>query len=150
MPQVPQHAERPGDTVTARLSWQDILLPAGWHLERQPGDGTAYWTRPGKTRGVSATTDGGGEQVLYVFSSNAPPFEPDTSYTRFGAYTLLHHGGDYHAAAKHLAEQFQLPRMPQRPRRPEDTPDFVDPWLGKRSEWHGIDVASIQRSIIHE
>jgi len=42
-----------------------------------------------------------------VFSSNAPPFEARTSYTRFGAFALLEHGGDYSAAGRFLAAQYR-------------------------------------------
>jgi hypothetical protein len=28
--------------------------------------------------------------------------------------------------------------LSHRPRRPEDNPNFVDPWLGPRAQWHGI------------
>ena len=41
---------------------------------------------------------------MYNFSSNADPFEADQHYTKFAAYALLKHGGDYSAAAKALAE----------------------------------------------
>jgi putative DNA primase/helicase len=69
-----------------------------------------YWRRPGKGgRGCSATTGycrgKDGTDLLYVFSSNAHPFEPGRAYGRFAAYALLEHGGDYGAAAKALAAQ---------------------------------------------
>jgi len=40
---------------------------------------------------------------LWVFSSSTP-FEPERSYGKFGAYTVLEHGGDYTSAAKALVE----------------------------------------------
>ena len=61
-----------------------------------------YWRRPDKTKGVSATTGYGGTNLLYIFTSSAPPFEPDTAYSPFGAYALLEHDGDFQRAAKVL------------------------------------------------
>lgn len=101
---------RPGDEFNRRgPSWSDILIPAGWKLVHHKGD-VAYWRRPGKDeRGISATTghcrsETAGD-LLYVFSTNARPFEPETSYSRFAAYILLVHGGDFQKGAKALAEQ---------------------------------------------
>src|SRR5690606_20387492 len=68
--------------------------------------GTVYWRRPGKTRGVSATTGRGGADNLYVFSTSTP-FEAERPYDKFGAYTLLTQGSTSHealsAAARDLA-----------------------------------------------
>jgi P4 family phage/plasmid primase-like protien len=92
---------RPGDDYNARASWREILEPAGWTLVQQVGD-SDHWRRPGKTdRGTSATTGHCGD-CLYVFSSNATPFSSGTAYTKFAAYSLLNHGGDFHAAADAL------------------------------------------------
>src|SRR5690606_29768817 len=40
--------------------------------------------------------------VLYVFSTNAAPFEPDRAYWPLAVYALLEHGGDFTAAAAAL------------------------------------------------
>src|SRR5262249_49783232 len=61
-----------------------------------------HWRRPGKNEGVSATTNYAGSGLLYVFTSNGAPFEADTAYTAFAAYTLLTHRGDFSAAAQAL------------------------------------------------
>ena len=63
-----------------------------------------YWRRPGKRAGVSATTNYGGSDLFFVFSSSTE-FDPETSYTKFGVYTTLHHGGDYRKAALALSHQ---------------------------------------------
>ena len=42
---------------------------------------------------------------LYVFSSNAHPFEPERAYRKFAAYALLNTGGDFSKAAMILARQ---------------------------------------------
>jgi putative DNA primase/helicase len=96
---------RPGDDFNARAEWSDILEPHGWVFQGRGSGETDHWRRPGKSRGASATTDHGGSGLLYVFSSNAPPFEDQTAYTKFHAYTLLNHGGDFRAAARALARQ---------------------------------------------
>jgi len=98
---------RPGDDYNARASWEEILEPAGWTAVVRRGD-VVFWRRPGKTgRTWSATTghcrSATGDPLLHVFSANATPFEPEKSYSRFAAYTLLCHSGDYKAAARALA-----------------------------------------------
>lgn len=98
------HGGRPGDDFNERATWGDVLEPHGWHHDRQRGD-VDDWTRPGKKEGVSATTNYQGSGLLYVFSSNASPFESLTSYTKFAAYALLNHDGDFAAAASALAQQ---------------------------------------------
>lgn len=99
--------DRPGDDFNARASWSDILEPRGWTLMQGSG-GVCHWRRPGKyDRTSSATTDHcrteAGLDLLHVFSSNAAPFESQKSYTKFHAYTLLYHHGDFHSAAESLA-----------------------------------------------
>jgi Bifunctional DNA primase/polymerase, N-terminal/AAA domain len=92
--------DRAGDDYSSRTSWHDILTPHGWRQIRHLSNGTRYWCRPGKTGlFTSATTrDDGG---LYVFSTSTP-FNTEVPYTKFGAYTVLEHGGDYTAAAQAL------------------------------------------------
>lgn len=92
---------RPGDAYAAEHSWEDILEPLGWVKSHTRGDVT-YWRRPGKGEGISATT--GHCRGLYVFSTSTS-FEPRRSYTKFGAYAHLNHGGDHQAAAKELGRQ---------------------------------------------
>lgn len=94
---------RPGDIFNTRAEWVDILESQGWTRVGRQGEVT-LWQRPGKReRGCSATTNYAGSDLLYVFSTNAHPFEPQTAYTKFAAYALLEHGGDFAAAAKALA-----------------------------------------------
>src|SRR5262249_42289775 len=49
---------------------------------------------------------------FYVFSTNAYPFEHETSYSKFAAYALLNHNGDYKAAARAIAERFGMKNDP--------------------------------------
>jgi hypothetical protein len=85
------------------VEWADILIPHGWQVVRQRGEVT-LWCRPGKRDGISATTGYCGDH-LYVFSSNAHPFEPARAYGKFTAFALLNAGGDFVKAATILAHQ---------------------------------------------
>jgi putative DNA primase/helicase len=95
---------RPGDDFNERADWAEILEPHKWKWVCRRA-GCDHWRRPGKLEGTSATTDYAGSDLLYVFSSNADPFEENTAYTKFHAYALLDHDGDHHAAARALAKQ---------------------------------------------
>lgn len=95
---------KPGKDFDQRTSWADVLEPHGWKSEHRKGS-VEYWTRPGKKDGISATTGYAGTDLLYVFSSNASPFEPDATYSKFAAYAFLHHGGDFSEAAKDLSKR---------------------------------------------
>jgi len=95
---------RPGDDFNARASWDEILEPHDWRKAGERGEGTD-WRRPGKEIGISATTNHAGMDLFYNFSTNGHPFEAETGYTKFAAYTFLNHGGDFSAAAADLAEK---------------------------------------------
>ena len=95
------HDARPGDAFEAQNTWEDILEPMGWIRVFTRGS-VSYWRRPGKNDGVSATT--GHCKGLYVFTTSTL-FRANESYSKFGVYALVHHGGDYGAAAKELARQ---------------------------------------------
>ncbi|HVG96274.1 MAG TPA: hypothetical protein VNK05_05220 [Chloroflexota bacterium] len=100
-----RRGDRPGDHFNARMTWAQLLEPHGWRPLFAKGDVTV-WKRPGKdTPGGSATTNFGGSDLFYPFSSNAAPFEPETAYTKFAAYALLQHGGDFGAAARELRRE---------------------------------------------
>lgn len=88
---------RPGDDFNERGDVRRLLREHGWTLSK--GGENEYWRRPGKTSGTSATLKDG---VLYVFSSNAAPFEPNRHYSPFAVYSLLEHNGDFTAAATSL------------------------------------------------
>jgi hypothetical protein len=94
-----QDGARPGDDFSARTRWKEILAPHGWEQVCDFGNGAWGWRRPGKDRGMSATTrDDGG---LYVFSTSTD-FDDKTPYTKFAAYAVLEHKGDFTAAAAEL------------------------------------------------
>ena len=95
---------RPGDLFNQQASWEDILIPHGWQCVRICGS-EGYWRRPDKRGpGMSATTNHDGHDLLYVFSTSTA-FESEKGYTKFSAYALLNHQGDFSAAARELVER---------------------------------------------
>jgi KaiC/GvpD/RAD55 family RecA-like ATPase len=99
-------SERPGDWFNRTKDWTAILEGAGWTHVFDRGV-ESYWRRPGKDRDHSATVNYQGSDTMKVFSSSTP-FDPEKSYTKFAAYTVLHHNGDYKAAAR--AAQREMPK----------------------------------------
>jgi hypothetical protein len=91
------------DDYNLRAEWQDILEPHGWTYAGCAG-AVEFWMRPGKYQGVSATTNHLGLGLLHVFTSSTE-FEADRSYSKFGAYAILNHGGDCSQASKELARR---------------------------------------------
>jgi putative DNA primase/helicase len=91
----------PGDDFNKRGDWGDILHPHGWEAVYEQS-GEIYWRRPGKSEGISATTNYAGTDLLYVFSTNTSLPAP-RAYTKFAVYSLLDHNGDFRAAADTLS-----------------------------------------------
>jgi hypothetical protein len=127
---------RPGDDYNERASWDDIL--SGWTRVRSFGGNCWAWVRPGKNPrdGISATTGRNDADNLYVFSSSTE-FETERPYSKFAAYTLLHNGGDYSAAARDLRgkgygsppEQQSTQSRPAREVDPMAEPQRIEPKL---------------------
>ncbi|MCI0339333.1 MAG: bifunctional DNA primase/polymerase [Acidobacteria bacterium] len=92
---------RPGDDFNVRGDARATLEKHGWKYLRKGSRGE-LWRRPGADH-TSATLFPDGS--LFVFSTNAHPFEPDRRYDRFSIYSLLEHNGDWKAAAKALSGQ---------------------------------------------
>ena len=91
------------DDYRNRVSWQQILEPAGWVWSHRDAEHD-YWVRPGKSKaeGISASTIDDGP--LYNWSSSvALPLQVGLS--KGAVYAHLYHGGDLSAAAKSLGEQ---------------------------------------------
>lgn len=91
---------RPGDDYNKRANWRDILEPHGWKFLYERG-GVWYLRRPGKDRGVSATVNWSGLDGFRNFSSSVP-FDARW-HSKFAAYAILEHRGDFREAAKALA-----------------------------------------------
>lgn len=94
-------AGRPGDDFNEKAEWDDVLK--GWN-KVCTRLGVTSWRRPGKKIGISATTNHNGSDLLYVFSTSTP-FEANRGYSKFSAYAILHHGGDFKAATRELSLQ---------------------------------------------
>lgn len=107
---------RPGEDFNRRASWMEVLEPQGWKRLFIRNDVT-YWRRPGKESGISATTGYAGTDYLYVFTSSTA-LDNDRAYTKFGAYALLHHGGDFRAATTALGKA----GYGEQPRKPNQNP----------------------------
>jgi len=107
----PRHSSiegnRPGDDFNRRGDWHELLIPLGWTLAFTRRDGAEMWCRPGKSKrdGISATIrDFEGLELFHAFTSNSDPFPSEESITKFTAYTLIHHNGDYESAARQLGK----------------------------------------------
>jgi len=89
---------RPGDDFNIRADWfEDVLV--GWTEAYREGE-KIFVRKPGKVTGVSGTINSDGTDRFYCFST-ATEFE-QKCYDKFAAHAVLHHGGDYSAAAKDL------------------------------------------------
>ena len=86
----------PGIDYGLKTDWPEVL--PGWTYSR---DGK-YLCRPGGTGITGMFTEAGN---LYIFSTNAAPFEAGKSYSKIAAYTTLYHNGDFRAAAYELRKQ---------------------------------------------
>jgi hypothetical protein len=105
---VESDSQRPGDIYNERTSvadFENLLVDHGWKIAGRRGD-VSLIKRPNKSEpGPSATLNYGGHKQLYVFSSNAAPFDAEKGYTAFQVRTLLKHQGDFKACARELADQ---------------------------------------------
>jgi len=111
-------ANKPGADFNRRASWREVLEPHGWRIVYAKGAAT-YWRRPDKSTGISATTGYDGTDYLYVFTTSTP-LDSERAYTKFGAYGVLNHQGDYRAATAALgrAGYGDAPRPPGESSRP--------------------------------
>lgn len=172
---IERYGSRPGDDYNSRASWREILEPLGWTFAyHRRSDGAECWRRPGKShaeKGISATVRNiDGSELFHSFSSNCAPFPFDTSITKFTAYAIVNHGGDYETAARVLGslgygEQSRRVdiSLSIEGRRDDDVPWCDEPpgWITKASELQHecedvpedlpfSDDAPIDASIIYE
>ena len=103
--------DRPGSLFNVQASWEEILTPHGWVCVGTDEQDEVFWLRPGGHSNWSASTNYEGSNLLYVFSTEAEPFEAETTYSKFAAYTLLNHDGDYSAAATELSRYVKQPPL---------------------------------------
>lgn len=113
-----EQKDKPGDIYNnSSDSIQDmknVLMSHGWK-ELDKGQ----WTRPGKSKGVSATIGKIAPNVFYVFSANAYPFDQESAYTPFQVLALLEYNSDFKACAKYLAEKLGLNKQVSINKKPE-------------------------------
>lgn len=136
---------RPGDDFNQRGNVREVLAKHGWKCVKQGEN--EYWRRPGKSNGWSATLK---ENVFYVHSANAHPFEPNRGYPPFAVYGLLEHGGDYSSAARQLrldgyGESPNIPIFEPTKAAEPTQPIVVDP--GRLPE-HLFDVPGFIRQVM--
>lgn len=94
-----------GDDYDRRTDWADILMPNGFEYVTHRGP-ARMWLRSGSTSGArwsGSTGKANDRDRLYLFTPEVPGFEPNRPYTKFAAYTIFEHGGDFKAATKALA-----------------------------------------------
>lgn len=94
-----------GDDYDRCTDWADILVPNGFEYVTHRGP-ARMWLRSGSTSGArwsGSTGKANDRDRLYLFTPEVPGFEPNRPYTKFAAYTIFEHGGDFKAATKALA-----------------------------------------------
>lgn len=97
------HSEkgRPGDIFNALASWEEVLIPLGWTKVGQ-GNPTQFWRRPGKSSGISASTNWNGYDLFFPFTTSVDGLEQKKGYTKFSLLATLKYGGDFNTTAKAL------------------------------------------------
>lgn len=102
--EAPGGSDRPGDKFNENPSptVPQMLTDAGWEVIQVSGE-VVRLRRPGKRSGSLSATWNAVPNRLYVFSSNASPFESEKTYSPFEVYTFLHHQGNFHESAHELA-----------------------------------------------
>lgn len=157
---------RPGDVYNQNNDLRQLLMAAGWTASHTDADGTEFLRRPGKeTPGVSASlgylrTDDN-KPLLFVFSSNAAPFQQHQAYDAFAAYAMLQHGGDFSRAATaarilhadqltqqqqafHATIADQIPdALPYQPLPLDCLPDIAARYCQEHADAIGIDAAFV-------
>lgn len=97
-----------GSDVAAELRERGVvrecLLADGWTLVGSDAR-KEYWRRPGKRDGVSASLDLETE-MFYCWSTNAPPFEAERTYTPLQFVAARDFDDDLSAASKNWKERF--------------------------------------------
>lgn len=101
----PGGERRVGDDFELRTDWADILMPNGFEYVTHRGP-ARMWLRTGSESGArwSASTGRANDRDrLYLFTPMVAGFDANKPYTKFAAYTIFEHGGDFRAATKALA-----------------------------------------------
>lgn len=113
--------DTPSDRYNNEHTWQQLLTQDGWTWSHQDNNNINYWTRPGKTKGISASVGHNGGDHLIIFSSNAPA--PQGGYSKFGYYAATQHAGDWKQAARTYLHTKTSYTPPAAPTNPTDWPE---------------------------
>jgi hypothetical protein len=150
----------PGDDYNARTTWDELLVPAGWKKIRTMSTGEVQWTRPGKDRGISATTGRTESDNLYVWSTSTQ-FEQEKPYSKWAVFTLFNFHSLSDQAFKDSTKALRgqgygsISVVPDYSLPAFQMPDNVDPDTGEviESENRGYDLmlaAEIQSQRIRQ
>lgn len=106
---------RVGDDYNDRAVIHEILSPHGWTQFKS----ARFWTRPGKSSGVSLEVFPDGK--VQVYTSSVAGLDPG-QYDLFGLYARLWHDGNFTAAAKKAGEDGfgTTPQQYQQQKRSDD------------------------------
>lgn len=99
-PPRPDEGTPPGDDYDLNADVPALLKAHGW---RPAGPSGKYWTRPGKTRGVSATWNVVPNR-FYVFTTSTA-LSAGHIYRPWSLYAIFECGGDFSRAAAELRRQ---------------------------------------------
>lgn len=103
-------ADDPGTDFNHRGTWEQAgLFAGGARLVSDYGNDRGTVRRPDKGSGVSGTagvvsSKENGWPLFHCFSSSWAPFDAGGNYSRFAAFAMLEHGGNFKSAAKALRE----------------------------------------------
>lgn len=103
----------PGHIFNREAEWAEILEPHGYSLVRERkenGHHVQDWLRPGDTDQRLSLTTGYcrstcDDDKLFCFSTSCEPLPVGQALSKFAAYALLEHDGDYTEAARDLASK---------------------------------------------
>jgi len=94
---------RPGDDFNQRGTWDEVL--DGWTMLNRHWNGLRLVLRPGKTNGHSGGIGQGTMGDHLIVWTDQTDLDPHVGYSKFHAFTILHHQGDYSAAAAALSSK---------------------------------------------
>lgn len=96
---------RPSEIYNALHSWAEVLIPLGWnpigHIRQS---GTQYWRRPGKSDGVSASTNYDNSDLMFVYTTSTD-LSTDHPYNKFQVLAHTIYNGDYKKCAREMIKQ---------------------------------------------
>ncbi len=131
----PSRGGRPGDDYNLRATVDEVvqlLEVLGWKIFTRGQKGSVHMTRPGKEGGTSGTV-GFCETNLFQCHSSDPattPFKGGETYAPFTVYAMVHHNGDFSAAAKALAvEGYGTPKQRNQVPASSDSSERDEPAL---------------------